>query len=227
MEQKIEKLSNGFIICGGTPDTVLTIGRTFILKIDSLGNNISTHYLNSNIREILTDFKIINNNRYAMATYNDIAKSILCDSIGNIIIQKSFHTQYYTYLFSILPFNNGDILWGGGARFTVEDADVWLIRSDSLLNFPPIGIQPNTNYLPVEYELFQNYPNPFNPQTKIKFQLYKRAKVKLTVYNIAGETIDVLIESELNAGVHETGFYGDNLPSGVYFYQLNINGKKY
>ncbi len=220
---KIEKMTNGFIICGGTPDTTLSIGRTFILKIDNLGNIISTRYLNSNIREVLTDFKIINSNRYAMTTYNNIAKSILSDSLGNIIVQKSYSTQYYTYLFSILLLSNGDIIWGGGARFTVEDADVWIIRSDSLLNFPPIGIQPNANNLPSKYGLFQNYPNPFNPVTKIKFSISLRANVKIVVYNLLGEIINILIEKEMNSGEHEVSFYGENLSSGIYFYQLIVN----
>ncbi len=223
---KIEKISNQFIVVGETSEITLTIGKVFLLKIDSAGNFLSTKLVNSNETVRCTDFKLLNLNRFTLTSFNhvDIAKVLIIDTLGNINVERSFPTQYYSFLFSIMPLSNGDIIFGGGARFTVEDADVWIIRSDSLLNFPPIGIHPNTNNLPSMYKLFQNFPNPFNPVTKIKYLLSQNANVKIVVYNLLGEKIEVLMEQDMNTGEHEVSFYGENLTSGIYFYQLHING---
>jgi hypothetical protein len=70
--------------------------------------------------------------------------------------------------------------------------------------------------------LEQNYPNPFNPETHIDFVLEKNARVQLSVYNILGQKVDVLLNRELNAGNHTVQFDGRNLPSGIYFYQLRV-----
>jgi len=72
----------------------------------------------------------------------------------------------------------------------------------------------------INFELFQNYPNPFNPTTEINFALAKSGKVNLTVYNIIGQKIAELINSNMNAGNYKTQFNAKNLASGLYFYRL-------
>jgi hypothetical protein len=79
--------------------------------------------------------------------------------------------------------------------------------------------------IPTKYKIFQNYPNPFNPSTRIRFTLPEQSLVKLNVYNILGERVAELINTELNAGNHEAVFNGSNLASGVYFYSLDVQGK--
>ena len=79
--------------------------------------------------------------------------------------------------------------------------------------------------LPTRYQVFQNYPNPFNPSTIIRFTLPQQGLVKLNVYNILGERVVQLINTELTAGVHEVIFNGRNLASGVYFYALDVQDK--
>ena len=78
--------------------------------------------------------------------------------------------------------------------------------------------------LPKEYTLDQNYPNPFNPTTTIKFALPMNAKVSIKLYNTLGQEVAHILNSEMNAGVHETTFNASNLSSGVYFYRLEANG---
>ncbi|MCX6152107.1 MAG: T9SS type A sorting domain-containing protein [Ignavibacteriales bacterium] len=70
------------------------------------------------------------------------------------------------------------------------------------------------------YELSQNYPNPFNPTTVIKFQLAQSTFVRLTVYNQLGQEISVLLNDNLEKGKHSVEFNAQNLPSGIYIYQL-------
>jgi len=77
--------------------------------------------------------------------------------------------------------------------------------------------------IPTEYSLSQNYPNPFNPTTKIKFGLPENAMIKLTIYDVLGREIDVLINSELEAGFHEINYNASKLTSGVYFYTIKAS----
>ncbi len=70
------------------------------------------------------------------------------------------------------------------------------------------------------FELFQNYPNPFNPTTTIKFNLAEPQKVKLTVYSLLGEEVEVLMDEYKSAGTHSVVFNAYDLPSGVYIYTI-------
>ena len=70
------------------------------------------------------------------------------------------------------------------------------------------------------YQLQQNYPNPFNPETQIHFTLPKSEKVKLTVFNQLGQQVATLVDGVKPAGDYSVSFRGDDLPSGLYFYQI-------
>lgn len=73
---------------------------------------------------------------------------------------------------------------------------------------------------PDDYTLYQNYPNPFNPTTKIEYKIPNESDITLLVYNILGEIIYKLKQSDVKAGKHEIIFNGKNLPSGIYYYQI-------
>jgi len=76
------------------------------------------------------------------------------------------------------------------------------------------------NDLPMAFGLEQNYPNPFNPSTTIKFELPKSSEVMLSVYDMLGREVSVLVDEKKPAGVHEVQFDARNLASGVYVYRL-------
>ncbi len=68
----------------------------------------------------------------------------------------------------------------------------------------------------------QNYPNPFNGSTRIGFSLTEKEIVSLTVVNILGEVIDVLIsKKKLDAGSYEVEWSARNISSGIYFYKID------
>lgn len=75
-----------------------------------------------------------------------------------------------------------------------------------------------------DYKLFQNYPNPFNPTTKISYKINKEGFVYLSVFNLVGQEVSVLVFENKVPGVYEVEFDAQDLPSGVYLYKLQING---
>lgn len=75
--------------------------------------------------------------------------------------------------------------------------------------------------VPVAFELGQNYPNPFNPSTTIKFSIPESGLVTLKVFNLLGQEVATLLNSEKTAGVYEATFDASALSSGIYFYTLD------
>ncbi len=83
--------------------------------------------------------------------------------------------------------------------------------------------RPKSNVLPDNYVLYQNYPNPFNSITRIKYDLPEDAFVNLTVYDVLGNKVKVLVNENQPAGKYNIPFDAGDLSSGVYFYRIMFN----
>lgn len=79
--------------------------------------------------------------------------------------------------------------------------------------------------VPSDFSLAQNYPNPFNPSTQINFSLPESGQVSLKVFNMLGQTVQVLADEFRNAGNYTVTFDAFSLSSGIYVYQLEFAGK--
>jgi hypothetical protein len=78
---------------------------------------------------------------------------------------------------------------------------------------------------PGEFILYQNYPNPFNPSSKIKYTVPFQAGnhpvyVQLTVFDLLGNKMALLVNEEQKPGEYVLEFNGSNYASGLYFYRL-------
>ena len=91
-----------------------------------------------------------------------------------------------------------------------------------MVNFNVTGVEDEQPIIPDETILFTNYPNPFNPVTRIKFVLSENELTSLRVYNLIGQEVAVLVNSNLAAGSYEVSFNAENLSSGIYFYTLQV-----
>ncbi|HQO10680.1 MAG TPA: T9SS type A sorting domain-containing protein [Clostridiales bacterium] len=87
------------------------------------------------------------------------------------------------------------------------------------------GINEQEMILPATATLNQNYPNPFNNETEITFSVPDNSEIKLNIYNTKGEFVDELINKKINKGLHTVKFNTSNFNTGIYFYQLVVNGK--
>jgi len=71
--------------------------------------------------------------------------------------------------------------------------------------------------MPWQHDLLQTYPNPFNPRTTIRFSLVEPSHASLTVYDVLGTEMAVLLNGEVPPGEHRVTFDVSGLPGGVYF----------
>ncbi len=119
------------------------------------------------------------------------------------------------------PLNN--ILWD---LHSVISNDTENLFSPGYDVFQPTDVE-TENKTPVKYELMHNYPNPFNPTTVIKYSVPiiendNMPNVKITVTDILGHEIKKLVNEKKSVGKYEVKFNENNLPSGIYFYTIQV-----
>lgn len=93
-------------------------------------------------------------------------------------------------------------------------------------------VQENNEFLPskkkgshrISGKLNQNYPNPFNAATNIKYSLTTAGFVELRIFNTFGQEVAVLVNQELSVGNYNAIWSAGKSLSGVYFYQLQVDG---
>ncbi len=97
----------------------------------------------------------------------------------------------------------------------VDDKIAWYrnLLTETSVNDPSVET-------PRVFHLSQNYPNPFNPLTTIPFSIKNKCCVKLDIFNINGQYIETLVDSEYLPGQYNIKFKGQNLPSGIYVYRM-------
>jgi hypothetical protein len=83
-----------------------------------------------------------------------------------------------------------------------------------------VGIFENIPSLPDQFISLQNYPNPFNSSTTIRFILPESQNVQLTIYDLLGRQVQVLLDEYKPAATHTLTYDASGLTCGVYFYRL-------
>ncbi|MBT5270036.1 MAG: T9SS type A sorting domain-containing protein, partial [Candidatus Marinimicrobia bacterium] len=122
----------------------------------------------------------------------------------------------------------------GGASYSVEEWTITGLGTDSPVNGSPgtpgshisdPWVSVVEHFHPQTPELIQVYPNPFNAGAMITFHLFDSSHATLEVFDIRGNLITTLVNSEYALGSHDiqwkgTSADGTELPSGVYMVRL-------
>jgi len=160
---------------------------------------------------------------------DDFFQPLICDSEGTVYVGSTYGYNYYAIA------NDGNLKWKLPLEFDNQQVDnTGAISKDgtlylgvhggtqkTLIAIKDTGVTSIGSELQVfNYNLEQNFPNPFNPKTTINFSLPEASYVKLFVYNLLGEEIQVLKEGYVKAGTYNIAFDGSHLPSGIYIYRL-------
>ena len=113
---------------------------------------------------------------------------------------------------------------GTNSAVSVEIANALHAGSDHLpimaeIDFSlPSKISDSTHQIPEGFKLEQNYPNPFNPRTYINYRLQIASNVELSIYNLRGQRVAVLVSEKQQAGYHHTQWDAHGFASGIYYY---------
>jgi hypothetical protein len=78
--------------------------------------------------------------------------------------------------------------------------------------------------IPKDFVIRQNYPNPFNPSTTLRFGVPVESNVTLTIYDVRGRIVNILVQMQLRAGSYMTTWRAINLASGVYYCRMEAVG---
>ena len=221
------------------------------LCIDSNGNifltgkiyNLSAYYFSTIKYSAAGDFQW--ERVYSNPQNGEGGNAVLTDKSGNVYVTGGSNE------FTSIKYNsNGDSLWTMfyNSPSNLNDiSDVMTIDnsgniyvcgrsrqagSPGYFDFVTIKysqtitvLQPG-NIQAEKYKLKQNYPNPFNPSTNLEFETPDLAFVSLKVFDVLGNEIVTLVNKKMDAGKYLIQFNGSSLPSGVYFYGLEIESEK-
>lgn len=92
-----------------------------------------------------------------------------------------------------------------------------------------VGVEDDgVSEIPNDFSLSNNYPNPFNPSTNIKYTLPSAGNVRLVVYNMLGEEVKTLVNTNQQKGSYSVTWdgknnYGNKVSSGMYIYRLKAD----
>lgn len=164
------------------------------------------------------DFYILS--YYGTSVYRQAFK-IFDMTNGEIIFEKNDPSYYYSYP-TIMDINNDGTLECLVSRFDYPSFASYRIE---VYNTGVSGILSEAK--PIKFELMQNYPNPFNPSTTISYKVENESFVKLKIYDVQGELVKLLVSEVKSSGEYNVDWNGSNqnnmkLPSGVYFYQIEV-----
>jgi hypothetical protein len=89
---------------------------------------------------------------------------------------------------------------------------------------PPTLVSSEAEARPQSYVLGQNFPNPFNASTLIEYRLPREGHVRLEVYDVRGQVVDLLVDGRRAGRAHVVAWDAGRMASGTYFYRFRVDG---
>ena len=180
---------------------------------------------------------------YEVNSNNNITDTLEITNIGSGTVDYSIDIDPVNTFWLTLSENNGSVYTAehDTLQININSASLdngnyyceLIVTDDRTETIIPVTLTINQtgfsdNQLPAITKLNPNYPNPFNPQTNINFTLNTDSYVDLIIYNLKGQKVKYLADSNLEAGSHTYIWDGTNsqnkkVASGVYFYRLKTD----
>jgi len=125
-------------------------------------------------------------------------------------------------IFTAIPSDGWQFVKWNGSLTGTQNPDTLTIDSDETIQvvFELVTSADNKKSL-TQFKLNQNYPNPFNATTQISYSIKDASNANITIYNLLGNTVDVLLDEYKVAGTYRIDYDASNLTSGVYFISFN------
>ncbi len=184
--------------------------RTFDFKFQEIDRYF--HLTNFGLSEVRID---LNGNKFKLTPSSDAAiNTFAMPAQGTIVIDMARYLQL-----------------GENSMFVAFDGPSGT-RADLLLVDVPmqsVDFELNLEVVPEAFELAQNYPNPFNPETTIRYDipahLADGVHVRIDVYNLMGERVRTLVDTQKAPGSYSTIWdaqddRGIRVSSGIYIYRI-------
>jgi predicted deacetylase len=212
-----------FVPPGHQADTV-----TYQVLLDQIIPWISTT-LPTKQRIFKTEYNLAPNNEYTWqmtaANYSSQLHAALAD-----IRQKAGMEGYYCLLLHDYFIRSG---YGGGVvlRWVGELLDSIKIEYADRLEFTTISEAALAFSVPTfvpqylnqpDFILHQNYPNPFNGITNYEIRITNEVLIKIQVFDLLGRDVATVVNERMKQGTHRIEWNAGKLPSGVYFYRLEM-----
>ena len=166
---------------------------------------------------------------YADGDYHDVTTYSLPGSVSTVSVTLLYQTASREYIGFLRDENTGnpsdtrhwgDSLYAAWERHgrsrpvSMEEHTVPVINT---------SVYDDRNG-PTSATLLQNYPNPINPTTTIAFRVLRGGNVGIAVYDVTGRKVATVFRGRVEAGSHAVIFDGAALASGVYLYDLEVDG---
>ena len=223
----VDKKGNIYITGNGT-QTGSGYDYTTI-KYNSSGDVLWIAKYNNGLNDIASDLKVDDNGSVYVTGESDGSGSrfdyatVKYDSSGNEMwsIRYSYSSDFDDEARNIVLDENKNVYITGISNIPGNNhANAVTIKYSQTLTSINNSNKDQTN----ELRLNQNYPNPFNPTTKIIYQLKTNGYIELKVYDLLGHQVSTIVNQKQNAGSYEVEFNGSSLASGIYFYELEVDG---
>jgi parallel beta-helix repeat protein len=173
------------------------------------GDSITTIHVPSNDTYFLK-VKAFNSGYMRYESYQPIREdSLIILSADSIRLQQSTIIQSDEAKETNLRID----LTGNGSSFSTIT-----LQQSTFLN-TTVGVNIPTRLISRSFSIEQNFPNPFNPSTTIRYGLPARSSVRIIIYNVLGQVIKELLNTEQQAGIQSV-VWKANVSSGLYFYRL-------
>ena len=111
--------------------------------------------------------------------------------------------------------------WWGNDDAAWSNPSLW---GTAKLEGEVTALVPSSAETPVRFSLDQNYPNPFNPSTTIQYDVPMAGPVRLTVHDLLGREVAVLVNESRPAGTYKVTWNADHCAAGIYLCRLEAGG---